>query len=179
MPGFLELTLGGLLGSSLTAAVVGALFLRRNKRVESEIKAYFDERFKVFESTRSWKQQALFELLGPLHMQFDRTKRAMNRWRSKNLYLEANVVREGNRTCRDLLLSKGHLIPPHLMGHAGRLIEHYDAWLEAFEKHRGEAKSGDDVSFVFAGPDGFPFPSDAEEHFDAEFRKLQKELFGV
>ena len=38
---------------------------------------------------------------------------------------------------------------------------------------------GDDVSFVFAGSDGLPFPSDAEEHFNAEFRKLQMDLFGV
>ncbi len=97
MPGFFEVTIGGLLGSSLATAVLGALFLRRNKTVESEIKAHFDESLKVFESKRSWRQQALFELLGPLQMQFERTKRAFDRWDHKNLYLEAKVVREGNQ----------------------------------------------------------------------------------
>ena len=179
MPGFFEVTLGGLLGSSLAAAALGALFLRRNKTVESEIKAHFDESFKVFESKRSWRQQALFELLGPLQMQFERTKRAFDRWSDKNLYLEAKVVREGNQTIRDLLLTKGHLIPPHLMGDAFQLVEHYDAWLEAFDRIRGAGSTASDTAFVFAGPDGYPFPVNAEVNFKAEFRKLQNELYGV
>lgn len=179
MSGFFEITLGGLLGSSLATAVLGAIFLRRNKVVESEIKSHFDESFKVFESKRSWKQQALFELLGPLQMQFERTKRAFDRWDHKNLYLEGKVVHEGNQTIRDLLLSKGHLIPPHLMGDACQLVEHYDAWLEAFDRVRGDTSTSNDTAFVFVGPQGYPFPSSAEANFKAEFRKLQGELYGV
>ena len=133
----------------------------------------------VFESKRSWKQQALFELLGPLQMQFERTKRAFDRWDRKNLYLEAKVVREGNQIIRDLLLTKGHLTPPHLMEDARRLVEHYDAWLEAFDRVRGETSTSSNTAFVFVGPDGYPFPSTAEVHFKAEFRKLQGELYGV
>jgi len=68
MAGFLEVTLGGLVGSSIATSVLGALFLRRNKTVESEIKEHFDQSLKVFESKRSWKEQALFELLGPMQM---------------------------------------------------------------------------------------------------------------
>lgn len=179
MSGFFEVTLGGLLGSSLAAAVFGTIFLRRNKVVESEIKAHFDEGFKIFESKRTWKQQALFELLGPLQMQFERTKHAFNRWDQKNLFLEAQVVHEGNKTIRDLLLSKGHLIPPHLMEDACKLIEHYDAWLEAFDRIRNDKEKSNTTSFVFVGPDGYPFPSSAEAKFKAEFRKLQSELYGV
>lgn len=179
MAGFLEVTLGGLLGSGIATAVIGALLLRRNKIVESEIKANFDESFKVFESTRAWKQQSLFELLGPLQMQFERTKRAFSRWDRKNLYLEAKVVRDGNQTIRDLLLGKGHLIPPYLMEDACRLVEHYDAWLEAFDRIRGETSTNGNVAFVFVGPDGYPFPTTAEAKFKAEFGKLQRELYGV
>ena len=43
-------------------------------------------------------------------MQLERTKRAFARWNGKNLYLEAKIVREGNVTIRDLILTKGHLI---------------------------------------------------------------------
>ena len=179
MAGFFEVTLGGLLGSSIATAILGAFFLRRNKTVESEIKAHFDESLRVFESKRSWKEQALFELLGPMQMQFERTKHAFDRWDRKNLHLEAMVVRVGNMTIRDLLLSKGHLIPPHLMADAGKLIEHYDAWLEAFEAIRGDPSKQNDVAFVFVGPSGYPFPSNAEANFKAEFRKLQSELYGV
>ena len=42
MTGYLEVTLGGFLGSSIAATVLRALFLRRNKTVESEIKLHFD-----------------------------------------------------------------------------------------------------------------------------------------
>jgi hypothetical protein len=69
MPGFFVVTLGGLLGSSLAAAVLGLFFLRRNKRIEAEVKTNFDQNFSIFESKRSWKQQALSELLGPVIMQ--------------------------------------------------------------------------------------------------------------
>lgn len=181
MSEFLNVTLGGLLGSSLASAVFGALALRRSKRVEGEIKEHFDRGLKVFESTRAWKEQVLFELLGPMQMQFERTQRAFRRWGRKNLYLEAEVVRKGNETIRDLLLTKGHLIPPGLMGEAGALVEHYDAWLERFEEVRGAAagaaSSGED--FVYVGPAGYPFPSAAEAKFKEEFRRLQKELYGV
>ena len=148
------------------------------ERVESEIKAHFDEAFKVFESKRSWKQQILFELLGPMVMQFERTKRAFTRWDKKSLYLEAKVVREGNLAIRDLLLGKGHLIPPHLMADAASLIEHYDAWLEEFDAIRGGSASGD-AEYVFVGPKGYGFPGEAETHFKEEFRKVQHDLYDV
>ncbi|MGA3227643.1 MAG: hypothetical protein ABSC65_28010 [Acidobacteriaceae bacterium] len=179
MDGFFNASLGGLLGSSIATAIVGAFFLRRNKTVESEIKARFDERFKVFESQRLWRQQALSELLGPLQMQFERTKRAFDRWERKNLYLEAKVVREGNLTIRDLLLTKGHLIRPDLIPDAVQLVEHYDAWLEAFDRARVEKELEEQPDFVFVGPDGYPFPKTAEARFKEEFRDVQSKLYNV
>lgn len=179
MTGFFEVTLGGLLGSGIAATVAGALFLRRNKTLESEIKAHFDERLRVFESTRRWKETALSQLFGPMVMQFERTGRAFARWSRRNLYLEAAVIREGNRTVRDLLLEKGHLIPPHLMADGVALVEHYDRWLEAFESKRGAESPENDDAFVFVGPEGFPFPREAEERMKAEFERLQKDLYGL
>jgi hypothetical protein len=176
---FLDATLGGLLGSSVTTALLGALFLRRNKTIESKIKTQFDQGFKVFESTRSWKEQSLSELLGPLQMQLERTKRAFERWDKKNLHLEGEVIRKGNMAIRDLLLGKGHLIPPGLMNHAVDLVEHYDYWLEAYDRIRGESSENEDSDFVFVGPEGYLFPVEAEKQFKAEFRKLQNELYGV
>jgi hypothetical protein len=106
MAGFWEITLGGMLGSGTTSALAAAILLRRNRILESEIKRQFDERLRVFESTRLWKEACLSQLLGPAVMQLERTKRALSRWNEKNLYLEAKIVREGNVAVRDLLLSK-------------------------------------------------------------------------
>jgi hypothetical protein len=176
---FFQVTLGGLLGSSVATAVLGALFLRWNKTVESEIKSHFDRQFNVFQSTRAWKQQALAELFGPLVMHLDRTKAAFDRWDGKNLFLEGQVVRQGNQTVRDTLLNNGHLIPPHLVEHATKLIVHYDVWMEEFDRVRNSKASVTDESFVFVGPAGYPFPHDAEVKFKEEFARLQRELYAV
>jgi hypothetical protein len=47
MPGFFDATLGGLLGSSISTAVLGALFLQRNKTIEAQVNAKFDVALKV------------------------------------------------------------------------------------------------------------------------------------
>ena len=176
---FFQVTLGGLLGSSVATAVLGALILRWNKTVESDIKSHFDRQFNVFQSTRAWKQQALAELFGPLIMHLDRTKAAFDRWDGKNLFLEGQVVRKGNETVRDTLLSKGHLIPPQLIEHATRLVVHYDVWMEEFDRVRSSKSADADTSFVFVGPVGYPFPSDSEAAFKKEFARLQHDLYGV
>lgn len=179
MPDLLSLAITGLLSSSVGAVIVGAIFVRHNKMIEAEIQEKFARALKVFESERTWKQQALFELFGPLQMQFDRTHNAFKRWTKKNLYLEGKVVREGNETIRNLLLSKGHLIPPDLMKEACSLVEHYDAWLEKYDNIRGTDETNTTESFVFVGPDGYPFPKSAEAKFKETFRRLQNELYGV
>lgn len=176
--GFFQVTLGGLLGSSIATAALGALLLRWGKTVESEIKAHFDQKLKVFESTREWKRQALSELFGPLCMHFERTKAAFDRWDGKNLYLEGQVVRHGNQMVRDTLLAKGHLIPASLVPLATQLIVHYDVWLEEFDRVRSTTAPSDE-SFVFAGPAGYPFPGEAECAFKEAFRRLQHELYGA
>lgn len=177
--GFFQITLGGLLGSSITTAILGVMLHRWNKTVESEIKAHFDQSLKIYESTRAWKQQCLHELFGPVVMQFERTKAAFGRWDGKNLFLEAQIVRNGNQAIRDLLLSKGHLIPPALVPQATKLIVHYDVWMEAFDKLRSESSPFPEQYFVFAGPQGYPFPQEAEAAFKEEFRRLQQDLYGV
>ena len=154
------------LSGSVVSVVVGILFKGHMTRVEEQIK-----------SQRSWKEQSVAELLGPMHMQFSRTKSAFSRWNSKNLYLEAKVVKSGNERIRDLLLEKGHLIPPELLKDAGDLIEHYDVWLEKFEDQRRDESPDIDSPFVFVGPDGFPFPSKSEERFNSKFIEYWSDLY--
>ncbi|MBM3123468.1 MAG: hypothetical protein FJZ87_00175 [Chloroflexi bacterium] len=155
------------LSSAVLSTVVGLIFRGWAARLEMRVK-----------SQHSWKEQSVTELLAPLNMQFARTEKAFRRWNSKNLYLEMKVVKAGNETIRDLLLAKGHLIPPELREDAGKLIEHYDVWLEKFEKQRLSENPDLNAPFVFVGPDGYPFPTGAERNFRETFKRYWIELYG-
>ena len=179
MDEFLKLVLAGILSGSVISSVLGILLYRRTASMTENIKSEYARSMAVFSSTRAWKEKSVSEFLGPLYIQFDRTKRAFNRWQSKNLFLEAKVIKEGNLTIRDLLLTKGHLIPPELLQDAGRLIEHYDRWLEEFERIRNTQDPDLDAPFVFVGPQGYPFPTDAEAKFRNAFTQMWAELYGV
>jgi hypothetical protein len=163
-----RLIVTAVISAGVVSAIIGIIFKGFVTRVEAEIK-----------SKRTWKEEAVSELLGPLNMQFDRTKRAFHRWNTQNLFLEAKVVKVGNQTIRDLLLNKGHLIPPELLDDAGRLIEHYDVWLEKFESKRSSENPDLDTKFVFVGPDGYAFPSDSEKNFRNIFSEYWHELYGT
>lgn len=154
------------ISAGVVSAVVGIIFKGFVTRIEAEVK-----------SRRTWKEESVSELLGPLNMQFDRTKRAFDRWGKKNLYLEAKVVKVGNETIRNLLLEKGHLIPPELLEDAGKLIEHYDVWLEKFEEQRVSESPDVDTAFVFVGPEGFPFPRQSSTNFQSKFTEYWSELY--
>ena len=143
------------------------------------IKKQFDKTLRVWDSQRVWKELSVSELLGPVYLQLARTGRAFARWKKQNLYLEGSVIRAGNLAVRDLLLAKPHLIPPTLRQHASALVVHYDVWLEEFDRWRGD-HAGTEVhshAFVFVGPDGFPFPHDAEEAFNTTFEQYWRDLY--
>ena len=179
MSNFGETLFAALLSGSVLSAILGALFYGRTKRLEAQIRDQFERSLAEFKSQRDWKEKSISELLGPLNMQFERTNRAFRRWRNKNLYLESKIIREGNITIRDLLLRRGHLIPPELLEDAGKLIEHYDRWLEKFERVRIEEQPEQDEAFVFVGPEGYPFPSKSEERFREKFKEMWGELYST
>jgi hypothetical protein len=164
---FPQLLLTALLSSAVVSAIIGVIFQGYRTRQETRVKSQY-----------SWKEQSVTELLAPLNMQFERTERAFKRWDKKNLFLEMKVVKVGNETIRDLLLTKGHLIPPDLRADAGKLIEHYDVWLEKFEEVRLSKKPNLNTPFVFAGPDGHAFPSGAEKKFRDTFKVYWHDLYG-
>ena len=147
--------------------------IKKQAEETEKIKNQFEKQFSVFESERDWSEKVISELLGPLYIQFDRTKRASDRWDRKNLYIEANVIKEGNIVIRDILLTKGHLIPSNLLDNAGKLIDHYDNWLEEFEKVKVQRESGENVNFVFT----YDFPRDSESAFREAFRDIRKTLY--
>lgn len=149
------------------------LQIKEQTRETESIKTHFEEKFSLYTSQRDWLRMVVAELLGPLYIQFERTKRASERWDRKNLYIEAHVIKEGNTVIRDLLLTKGHLIPKELLPHAGELIDHYDGWLEKFEEVKQQREAGKEVQFVFT----YDFPRSAEAAFKAKFLELKTKLY--
>jgi hypothetical protein len=169
--------IAGVVSGSVISAIIGLVFHRRTTRIEEQIRTQFQSGLEIFRSRRGWKEQAVSELLGPVYMQLDRTKAAFDRWRDQNFYLEAKVIGAGNRTIRDLLLEKGHLIPPHLLKDAGQLIEHYDYWLELYESKRLAENPDLKTTFIFAGPQGYPFPRASARRFQEAFLSFWNELY--
>ena len=175
----LAAVLSAVVSGAVASALLGAFLHRRLTRISEEIASESERQLQVFRSTRDWRERSLSELLGPVSMQLDRTRRAFHRWQEQNIYLEKKVIREGNVAVRDLLLTKGHLIPPELWLDAGRLVEHYDRWLEEFERQREGAEPDLHAEFTFAGPHGFPFPSDSEQRFLEAYLRMWKDLFAA
>jgi hypothetical protein len=161
------------------AAVLAVVFHQRTKSIEQRLRVEAEERISVYRSTREWKQSVLSQVLGPSIMHFDRTRRAFGRWKDKQLFLEIEVIGTSNRFVRDLLLAHGHLIPTELLENAGALVEHYDVWLEEFDRKRGAENPDPTTEFIFVGPQGYPFPTDADRAFRERFHGLRRELYGV
>ena len=170
--------LAGVTSGSVMAAVLGFVLSRRTEMVKREVEVQFERLNDTFRSQRAWKERSISELLGPVCIQLERTKRAYARWSNKNLFLEAKVIKEGNLAVRDMFLKYPHLIPPELLEQSSRLIEHYDRWLEEFEKIRQAEKPDLNTRFVFVGPAGYRFPSDAEQKFQEVYRSYWRELYG-
>lgn len=113
----------------------------------------------------------LLDFVGPIIDHLDRTKGAFQKWNGFNEAIEKEVM-TSNKFIRDHLVSRWHLVPESLSREAQDLIEHYDAWLAKYERLRPGGIRDKTESFVFVGPDGYPFPSSAEK----AFRKWHKTL---
>jgi hypothetical protein len=116
------------------------------------------------------------ELLEPMIVQLDRTKAAFDRWNSQNLPLESQIIYEGNKAIKELLLEKASLVPAELKDDARKLVEHYDRWFEEYEKLRGGPAPDLDAPFVFVGPEGYPFPTLSAQRFRKRHGHLAEQL---
>jgi hypothetical protein len=111
-------------------------------------------------------------------MLLNRTEKAFIRLTANNRFVEAKILKESNEKIRDLLLTKGHLIPIELIDDANKLVEHFDRYLEEFEKIRGGLNPDLDAPFVFVGPQGFPFPRQSADRFQKKYGEMWQEVYG-
>ena len=123
-------------------------------------------------TTPQTENRIVKELLEPLIVQFDRTKKAFDRYEPGNLAAEAEL-RDGNQDALDLLLNKSDLIPAALREDAARLVEHYEQWLQEYSRLRS-GQQADWRTPIYTGPLGYPFPATSERRFRDELEKRQR-----
>ena len=118
----------------------------------------------------------LFELLLPLKVHFERSRLAFKAWVQNpptrpNIEIE-DAIKASNSVIHKILTTKWHLIPADFQEDALRLIEHYDAWSAEYDRLRPGGVRDPNVPYVFVGPQGFPFPAKAEQHFLEKYEKM-------
>ncbi len=178
----METVLTSLVSGTVMGAIVTALlnlfFKSRLEKIASDIKYQTDKISTVFKSQYTWREESLSELLGPINMLLNRTERAFRRLTANNKFVEAKILKESNEKIRDLLLQKSHLIPSELIDDANQLVEHYDRYLEEFEKIRGGQNPDLEEPFVFVGPQGFPFPRESADKFQEKYKEMWQQVYG-
>lgn len=130
------------------------------------------------EFSRSWKQRQLSEVIAPVVMHLDRTSRVAARYgQDPESYFDAQIMRDSNATVRNILLTKGDLIPDDLLEYSHKLVEHFDVWIRQFDEKAVREKPNPDSQFDvgFAKPE---FPEQAVPAFQKYFVKLRDELHG-
>ena len=163
---------------AIVTALLNLLFKARLERITIDIKNQADRISTIFRSQYTWREQSLSELLGPVNMLLNRTEGAFRRLTANNKFVEAKILKESNEKIRDLLLQKSHLIPSELIDDANKLVEHYDRYLEEFEKIRGGQNPDLEAPFVFVGPQGFPFPQKSADKFQDKYKQMWNEVYG-
>ena len=121
----------------------------------------------------------LLELLLPIKIHLERSRTAFERWTEvaygkPNLEME-DAIKASNGAISSLLRSRWHLVPRDLQADAVQLLEHYDAWLAEYDRLRPDGVRDLKVPYVFVGPQGFPFPREAEQHFLSRYEALAGE----
>lgn len=131
-----------------------------------------------------WKKETLSKLLAPLRMELGRNKDTFFRYlktqhtdESGRDYLEDEIFKKSAERIIHILITHASLIPLHLTQDALKIIQHYDVWLEQYQRFRSE-HSNTSSQFVFAGTEGYPFPAESENRFVEYYEQLWNEMYG-
>jgi hypothetical protein len=117
----------------------------------------------------------LSELLGPLHMHFMAARAAYQAYLAEGrTFLHASSLRRINLAVRELLLTKGYLLPEALQPGAVALVGHYDIWLTLWEEQAERTRPGPSESFVFENR--FTYPKEAEQALERLYETLRAEI---
>lgn len=174
---FVSTLLGSLISGTVIVVFIRLLSLRWETNTQAKITSAVEDEFRKLVETREADRALLSDVLGPVCGNLARTGQAFDRWHDRNSTLEVKVIAESNGVIRQTILTKYHLIPLHLQGHAMDLVGHYDRWFEVFDVERNSGKpEAEQAKFIFAGTHGVPFPREAEKAFRDELNVVAARL---
>lgn len=178
MDNVIQIILGSTLGTSIFTGIIAYFFHQKTERFNAEIKHEFEIRSHIQNTDLEWKKQSA-KLLGQVYIHLNRTRLAFENNYSKlknyDEYFEDEIMYMSNKHIRDSIIENGHHIPPEILEEASKLVEHYDAWLVKYHNLRKELKDTKTIH-VYVGPDGVPFPGNAEQKFKTEYIKLFRQI---
>jgi hypothetical protein len=162
--------------SGLVASLTGVLLSRHRKEIELAVTSAAARRDHDYLVVRKAKERMLCELVGPVILNLKRVHRAYLRYDGNNEFLEGEIMAKCATNIREIISERGYLLDAAGLQHAVDLVEHFDVWLEEFDRQRGTGGKGD--PYVFAGARGHPFPRAAEEAFHRMWVDLKRDLYG-
>lgn len=172
-----QIILGSSIVTTIATGFISYFFHRRTERTTAEIKREFEIRSQIQATDFEWKKQTT-KLLGQVYIHLNRTRQSFNtydRLTRYDPYFEDEIIYTSNKHIRDSIVENGHYIPPELLEEATKLVEHYDAWLSKYHKVRKVLNDKETVH-IYVGPDGFPFPANAEEEFKKGYISLFRQI---
>jgi hypothetical protein len=168
-------------GSSSWKLVLTAVLSGATAAVGTFLSFHLQSGFEVERAEQAYALRAWTELVGPAVMQMDRSLTAFERYRQSNKYGDATILAEANRSVRDLLLSKAHLMTPSLFAKSKCLITHYDMWLQGYEDslrffreiHGREPRVNEPFAVIEGGGPCANFPRDVPAHYARHMTDLR------
>lgn len=170
--------LGSSIITTLLTSIIVYYFHKKTERQNALIKREFDNLAQKDNAHFEWRKNTV-ELLGQVYLHLNRTslgfKNKYSGIKDYDPYYEDEVIYDSNKHIRDLLIEKGHYLPPELLDEASRLVEHFDVWLTKYNQTRLVEK---DIKTkqIYVGPDGFRFPENAEKMFKEKYIEMFKSL---
>lgn len=131
---FVQLLLAGILSGSFFSATLGLVGLKYAEKIKGEITQSVQTSLYDYQTDQEWQRRSLVELFAPLDVNLERSKRAYGRWQGNLRQEELEILRETNARVRKLILDNYYLIPSNLQMDASTLVEHYDIWLQTYNK---------------------------------------------
>ena len=174
---FGQLVLAGLLSSSFFSATMGLVGLKYSENIKGEIKQSVQTSLYDYQTDQEWQRRSLVELFAPLDVNLERSKRAFNRWQGNLRQEELVILQETNVRVRKLILDKYYLIPSGLQKAASTLVEHYDIWLQFYNKPNVNEYDAKFINKKLSEEWGkLPFPKESAGKLRQHFIELQSKV---
>lgn len=158
--------------SDVQAAVITGLLGLAGGSLVTYILQHYAEKKREYLST---KREQLQYVLAPLEVLLKMNKAEFKRYFDSSSivedrsFIETHVWYPNNLEIRKIIMEKSHLLP-EIPDELLRLLSHINVWLSEYRLvYDKKVKSPP----VFAGPKGYPYPTDVDDYIYSEAKKAR------